>query len=80
MLMLDDKKRLRIAIKGAVQGVGFRPFIYQLASKLNLAGWVINNAAGVLIEVEGPKEKLDKFLISIEKEKPNKILRFTVDT
>ncbi|MGD0640744.1 MAG: carbamoyltransferase HypF [Roseiarcus sp.] len=46
-------RRLRLRVRGAVQGVGFRPFAYGLASRLALSGFVLNDAAGVLIEVEG---------------------------
>ena len=46
-------KRVHIEIRGAVQGVGFRPFIYRLASEHHLAGWVMNAASGVSIDVEG---------------------------
>jgi hydrogenase maturation protein HypF len=46
-------ERLQIAITGQVQGVGFRPHAYQIALALNLSGWVQNNGAGVLIEVQG---------------------------
>jgi hydrogenase maturation protein HypF len=62
--------RLHIAIRGAVQGVGFRPFIYRLATELRLAGWVANSPQGVFLEVEGEKSVLEKFLLRIEKEKP----------
>ncbi|MCP4650805.1 MAG: carbamoyltransferase HypF [PVC group bacterium] len=62
--------RLRVSICGAVQGVGFRPFIYRLAHELNLAGWVLNSSGGVLIEVEGERKQLNKFLLRIEKDKP----------
>lgn len=62
--------RSKIAIRGAVQGVGFRPFIYRLATDLNLKGFVNNSSLGVFIEVEGEKSKLDKFILRIEKEKP----------
>ncbi len=65
------KTRTRISIKGAVQGVGFRPFIYRLASEKNLYGYVNNSSSGVVIEVEGEKEKVDEFLLRIEKEKPH---------
>ena len=44
--------RLRLEIEGAVQGVGFRPFVYRLARDLGLAGSVVNDARGVVIEVE----------------------------
>ncbi len=62
--------RARIAIRGAVQGVGFRPFVYRLASELGLAGWVLNSAQGVFIEVEGEKPALDTFLLRLERERP----------
>src|SRR5215813_10608108 len=62
--------RLRVVIRGATQGVGFRPFIYRLATELGLTGWVNNSPQGVFIEVEGGKERLDGFLLRIEKEKP----------
>src|SRR5215470_17053950 len=65
-----DSLRLRVTIRGAVQGVGFRPFVYRLATELRLAGWVNNSPQGVFIEVEGGKERLDSFLLRIEKEKP----------
>ena len=62
--------RLRVVIRGAVQGVGFRPFIYRLATEMGLTGWVINNAQGVFIEVDGSQAQLDAFLLRIEPEKP----------
>ncbi len=62
--------RLRVAIRGAVQGVGFRPFIYRLALELGLTGWVNNSSQGVFIEVEGLRQQLEKFLLRIEPEKP----------
>ncbi|MBI3189060.1 MAG: carbamoyltransferase HypF, partial [Ignavibacteriales bacterium] len=64
------KTRCKISIRGAVQGVGFRPFIYRLATELDLKGWVLNSNQGVFIEVEGEKQTLDSFLVRIEKEKP----------
>ena len=63
-------KRLRLAIRGAVQGVGFRPFVYRLASDLHLSGWVNNSPQGVFLEVEGPQPQLEQFLLRIEAEKP----------
>ncbi len=63
--------RLHIAIRGAVQGVGFRPFIYRLATELHLAGWVANSPQGVFLEVEGEKCVLENFLVRIEREKPS---------
>ncbi|MBP2448316.1 carbamoyltransferase HypF [Rhizobium leguminosarum] len=49
----DPVRRLRLRVRGAVQGVGFRPFVYKLARTMQLAGFVLNDSAGVLIEVEG---------------------------
>ncbi len=63
-------QRVAITIRGAVQGVGFRPFIYRLATNLRLNGWVSNSSRGVRIEVEGEKPELDAFIIRIHGEKP----------
>jgi hydrogenase maturation protein HypF len=62
--------RERIRVKGAVQGVGFRPFIYRLARGLGLRGWVLNDASGVEIEVEGPESKVARFIELIPAKKP----------
>ncbi len=62
--------RVNIHINGAVQGVGFRPFIYRLAQSLKLNGWVINSSQGVVIEAEGAPEAVNEFIIRIEPEKP----------
>jgi hydrogenase maturation protein HypF len=66
-----ELQRLRVVIRGAVQGVGFRPFVFRLASELALPGWVINSAAGVVVEVEGSRATLEAFLLRIEREKPS---------
>lgn len=63
-------ERLRIVIHGAVQGVGFRPFIARLAEELRLSGWVLNGPHGVEIEAEGPRQQLEQFLLRIEPEAP----------
>ena len=65
-----SQARLKMTIRGAVQGVGFRPFVYRLATELELNGWVNNTTSGVLLEVEGEREKLDCFLLRVEREKP----------
>jgi hydrogenase maturation protein HypF len=62
--------RLKLTVRGAVQGVGFRPFIYRLATSAGLTGWVNNSAQGVFIEVEGPRAALETFLLRLESEKP----------
>ncbi|MFN4112055.1 MAG: carbamoyltransferase HypF, partial [Ignavibacteria bacterium] len=64
-------ERLKITIRGAVQGVGFRPFIFRLANELNLKGYVHNSSKGVFIEAEGELNKLKEFIIRIDKEKPS---------
>lgn len=62
--------RLRLQITGLVQGVGFRPFVFRLAEESGLKGYVLNDTSGVLIEVEGDKDRVDSFLLSIVSEKP----------
>ncbi len=64
------KQCLNLKIQGVVQGVGFRPFVYQLATELGLTGWVKNTSAGVLIEVEGDRPILENFLFLLQQEKP----------
>jgi hydrogenase maturation protein HypF len=49
--------RLRIRVRGLVQGVGFRPFVYRLATERGLRGWVRNDEHGVLLEVAGADRK-----------------------
>lgn len=51
----SDDRRLRLRVRGVVQGVGFRPFAYGLAARLSLAGFVRNDSEGVLIEIEGAR-------------------------
>lgn len=63
-------ERIEVAIRGAVQGVGFRPFIYRLARDLDLSGWVSNTPEGVLIEAEGERQQILSFLLRIQEEKP----------
>jgi hydrogenase maturation protein HypF len=61
---------LRIHISGIVQGVGFRPFVYGLATRFALNGWVRNTSAGVDIEVDGDKDILDSFINALRDEAP----------
>jgi hydrogenase maturation protein HypF len=62
--------RWRITVKGIVQGVGFRPFVYQLAQKFGIKGWVCNTAEGVLIEAESEERLLKVFVDSIRLNAP----------
>jgi hydrogenase maturation protein HypF len=63
-------KRLKMEIRGAVQGVGFRPFVYRLATGLGLSGWVLNDIRGVFLEVEGDPEQLSAFRERVLSETP----------
>ncbi|MCX6625816.1 MAG: Sua5/YciO/YrdC/YwlC family protein, partial [Acidobacteria bacterium] len=65
-----DTERLRVTLFGAVQGVGFRPFVFRLATSMGLPGWVRNSSAGLEIEVEGAAIDLTRFLNRLESERP----------
>ena len=62
--------RLRIEITGIVQGVGFRPFVHNLAGRLGVAGWVANDGHGVVIEAEGETAAVAAFLAALRAEAP----------
>jgi hydrogenase maturation protein HypF len=70
-LGMSSCKRLRLDIQGAVQGVGFRPFVYRLARSIGLNGWVTNSSQGVAIEVEGDMVHLQAFQLRLPQEKPS---------
>lgn len=63
-------QRWSIRVSGVVQGVGFRPFVYGLAHRLHLGGWVRNDSAGVLIEVAGDEETLTQFMHDLRADAP----------
>ena len=63
-------ERLSVTIHGAVQGVGFRPFVHRLAGELDLKGWVKNSPQGVFIDVEGDRPGLESFLTRLTEERP----------
>jgi hydrogenase maturation protein HypF len=63
-------ERLRIALYGAVQGVGFRPFVYRLATQMGLAGTVLNSSSGLVVEIEGARDRVDEFARRLLAEKP----------
>jgi hydrogenase maturation protein HypF len=67
---IDSVARFGIRVRGAVQGVGFRPFVYRLARELALSGWVRNDAAGVTIEVQGAAIKIDRFVQRLSADAP----------
>ena len=62
--------RASIRVEGVVQGVGFRPFVYSLATGLGLAGWVGNDVDGVFAEVEGPAAGVKEFLGLLQAQAP----------
>ena len=59
-----------ITIKGIVQGVGFRPFVYRCAHECNIAGWVLNGTFGVKVHAEGTPENLDAFIMNVHDNAP----------
>ena len=60
-----------IRVRGAVQGVGFRPFVYRLAHANTLAGWVLNDGDGVAIHLEGADRSLEEFVRALRTEPPS---------
>ncbi len=63
-------ERLRLRVRGVVQGVGFRPFVHRLAHRYGLSGFVLNDADGVVVEVEGDPGTLTIFVAAIAAEAP----------
>ena len=63
-------ERYAVRVRGIVQGVGFRPFVYRLAARYALGGWVHNDGAGVLIEAEGRAVDLKAFVRALRMEAP----------
>jgi hydrogenase maturation protein HypF len=76
----DSKIRRHLHVRGIVQGVGFRPFVYKLATSLGLTGFVFNSSSGVTIEIEGSAEASRKFIESLRRDPPQlaEILELTV--
>ncbi|MEW6234957.1 MAG: carbamoyltransferase HypF [Candidatus Omnitrophota bacterium] len=77
---IESKRRLRISVQGAVQGVGFRPFLYRLAHELELKGWTVNSPQGLVAEVEGYPQTLAIFLQRLQEEKPSRAVIQTLVT
>jgi hydrogenase maturation protein HypF len=68
--MTHHRHALRIRVRGLVQGVGFRPFVYHLANRLGLTGDVLNDGAGVLIRVQGDHQSIERFVAALRQEAP----------
>ena len=62
--------RKKFRVNGIVQGVGFRPFIFNLASELGLSGFILNSPGGVVIEAEGPEDLISGFQKRLHSEAP----------
>ncbi|MBL8797508.1 MAG: carbamoyltransferase HypF [Planctomycetia bacterium] len=65
-----DRERRAVTVRGIVQGVGFRPFVYHLAVRLGLGGFVRNQSGAVAIEIEGEAPRLDQFLDELTQRPP----------
>jgi hydrogenase maturation protein HypF len=70
MVKASSPGLVRISVRGVVQGVGFRPFVYQLAARHNLRGWVCNTSEDVKIEVEGEENSIVAFLMELRNQAP----------
>ena len=77
---MSERRRLSLKVRGTVQGVGFRPFVYRLARAHALTGWVRNSTGPVEIEVEGRRQQLARFLAELESEAPPLARIETVDS
>src|SRR5262245_2149720 len=63
--------RLSVRLEGIVQGVGMRPFVHALATRLALGGFVRNDGQGVTIEIEGDADRLDEFVADLKRRSPS---------
>lgn len=66
---IGHRTRLRVRISGAVQGVGFRPYVYRLAIRFGLSGFVANDSKGVIVEIEG--DRTSEFVAALPLERPS---------
>ena len=62
--------RIHVHVSGIVQGVGYRPFVWKLATSLGLAGWVKNSSDGVHIEAKGDPAALDRLVLTLSTQHP----------
>ncbi|HYZ67112.1 MAG TPA: acylphosphatase, partial [Mycobacterium sp.] len=77
---MTPRRRVRICVRGVVQGVGFRPFVYTTAAALGLAGSVRNDSSGAIIEVEGRAPDIDEFLRRLQDQPPPLAVLEAVET
>ena len=67
---MSDSRRVRARVEGAVQGVGFRPFVYRLARELELGGFVLNDEHGVVVEAEGDAAAVERLVERLAADAP----------
>ncbi|MDT5161245.1 MAG: hydrogenase maturation protein HypF, partial [Mycobacterium sp.] len=77
---MTGRRRLRVSVRGVVQGVGFRPFVYTTAAALGLAGSVRNDSSGAVIEVEGDTTDVNEFLARLRDQAPPLAVIESLDT
>jgi len=65
-----ERRRVRLRVEGIVQGVGFRPFVHGVATRLGLAGFVRNDVRGVVVEAEGDADAVARFLVAVQHDAP----------
>jgi hydrogenase maturation protein HypF len=70
MAKVETVELARISVRGVVQGVGFRPFVFQLATKHGLNGWVCNTSEDVKVEVQGDSRDLEQFVSELKHKAP----------
>lgn len=70
LISQSGKIRLQLRVRGVVQGVGFRPYVFNLAGRLQLSGFVLNSPQGVFIEIEGAPDVLERFIEALPVEAP----------
>ncbi len=75
-----DMLRMAIAVRGTVQGVGFRPFVYRVARSEGLAGWVLNDRDAVRIEIQGSRQAIGRFLDHLHHHAPPPIQISQIET
>ena len=76
----EDWVRKKLRITGVVQGVGFRPFLWHQATRIGLTGWVINDTAGVALEVQGTNAQLEELLDAFEERVPPMAIIRSIDS
>ncbi|MDT5013953.1 MAG: hydrogenase maturation protein HypF [Mycobacterium sp.] len=77
---MTGRRRLRVCVRGVVQGVGFRPFVYSTAATLGLSGCVRNDSSGAIVEVEGDSNVIDEFLERLRDDPPPLSVVETIET